>query len=68
VAEQAARIADLEEEVRSLRRELQAREDEGGPDAETLRREMHAHIEKAVPAAAARIIREEIAGLLKAGA
>ncbi|HKK32432.1 MAG TPA: hypothetical protein VJ934_02600 [Desulfomicrobiaceae bacterium] len=66
---QAGRIAELEQEVQELRRELQTRDREVDTflDADSLTREMDARIEKAVPAAAARIIREEISNLLKSG-
>jgi len=62
-----AQISDLTSEVSALRNRLAEQERAAAkePDMTALIQELDARIEKAVPAAAARIIREEIAGLLK---
>lgn len=61
------RISELESELAAMRDILNAQVDTaaGTPDMAALLKEMDMRIEKAVPTAAARIIREEIAALLK---
>ena len=67
VSTRDARISELESELAAMRDSLAAQMNTvpEEPDMAALLQEMDARIEKAVPSAAARIIREEIAALLK---